>query len=327
MIKLNYFFIFWFPIIVFGQDSKTITKDFNNDGVLDTLKSYYDGGSGWGGTFVTLINGKTKENFEMDNYGCFCNIWNIILIPPELRKASNKPFLEVIKEELLPKKMNIPEGSLQWLITVNLNSKELSNNIYYDMLIKTPPQWTFGKIKLPDIYYIDIKGDTLNKLYYTDTETSKWKNSKKDEGWLVYYGHNHFRNEEGDSLVLVDASPKYKVFRTSHGIVVQKGLSYAWVFVTDYRLTGGPEKLRWESIGNIKLVNKHIILQLNASLSSNPIFVIDIENGIAGRLRYDDYCGTSYKIDNEKIIIEIYNKDRLIITSYELEKLFNELNK
>jgi len=318
-----------FSAIVFEQNYGTIVKDFNNDGFIDTVKSYYDGGSGFGGVFVTLINGKTKENFELDSYGCFCDIKQIILIPPELKKANNKPFLEVIKNELLPPKMTVPEASLQWLIAANVNSKGLSDNIYYDLLIKTPPQWTFGKIKLPNTYYIDIKGDTLNKLYYTDTEIPKWYNSKNNEGWLVYYGHNHFRNEKGDSLVLVDTSRNYKVFRTSHGVVLQKGTSYAWVFVTDYRLTGGPEKLRWESIGKIKLVKKHLIVQLNNSIVEKPIFIIDIENGTSGRLRCDnDNCNISYEIDNDKIIIETTeNNGAIKLKSYKLEKLFNELNK
>ena len=320
------FLIFLFPAIVFGQNTKTITKDFNNDGYIDTLKSYYDGGSGFGGTYVTLINGKTKENFEIDDFGCFCDIKQIILIPPELKKANNKPFLEVIKKELLPKKMNMPETSLQWLITANMNSKELSDNIYYDLLIKIPPQWVSGKIKLPGTYYVDVKGDTLSKLYHNDFETPKWYNpkNKNNEGWLVYYAHNHFRNEKGDSLILVDTSPTYRVFRTSHGVVVQKGLSFAWVFVTDYRLTGAPEKLRWESIGKIKIVNKHIIVQLmNSGEFSNPIFIIDIEKGISGRLKFDNDYPKSYKIDKDQIILE----NNGIAKSYVLEKLFNELNK
>lgn len=324
MIKLNCFFIFLFPTIVIGQNPKTIIKDFNNDGYIDTLKSYYDRGSSFGGTYVTLINGKTKENFELDDFGCFCDIKKIILIPPKLRKASNKPFLEVIKKELLPAKMNMPDASLQWLITANVNSKKLSDNIYYDLLIKAPPQWTSGKIKLPSTYYIDVKGDTLHKLYYTDTDIPKWYDSKNNEGWLVYYGHNHFRNEKEDSLVLVDTSPTYKVFRTSHGVVVKKGNSYVWIFVTDYRLTGAPEKLRRESIGKIKLVNRHIIVQLINSMEfSNPIFIIDIEKGISGRLRCDNDYFKSYKIDKDKIIIE----NNVGTKSYELEKLFNELNK
>ncbi|MDL2228599.1 hypothetical protein LJC30_06910, partial [Odoribacter sp. OttesenSCG-928-L07] len=113
-------------IIINGSDTKAIIEDFNNDGFRDTLTSFYDGGSGFGGNYIVLISGKTKERFELDDYGCFCDIKQIVLIPPELRKTSNKLFLETIKKELLPKKMNLPDASLQWLITANMNSKRLS---------------------------------------------------------------------------------------------------------------------------------------------------------------------------------------------------------
>lgn len=324
IIKLKYFLIFLSPVIVFGQNPNSIIKDFNNDGYNDTLESYYDGGSGFGGTYVSLKNGKTNEIFEMDNFGCFCDIKKIILIPPKLRELSNKPFLEVMKSELLPEKMNSPDASLQWLISANMNSKKLSDNIYYDLLIKTPPHWISGKIKLPNTYYIDVSGDTLHKLYFTDAEIPKWYNSKKNEGWLVYYGHNHYRNPKGDSLVLVDAPPTYKVFRTSHGVVVTKGNLFTWVFVSDYQLTGAPEKLRWESIGEVIIIDKYIILQLiNAEAYSNPIFIIDIEKGISARLRCDNEIFKSYKIDKGKII-----KENIVgVKSYKVEELFNELNK
>ena len=322
MIKLICFFIFLFPAIVIGQNLNTIIEDFNNDGYIDTLKSDYYGGGSFGGTDVTLINGKTKENFELDSWGCFCDIKRIILIPPELREASNKCFLEVMKKELLPEKKNMPDASLQWVITANANGVELSDNIYYNLFIKSPPQWVLGEIELPDTYYIDVKGDTLHNLYFTDTEIPEWYNSESNEGWLVYYGSSLYRNRNGDSLVLADASPTYKVFRTSHGVAVEKDNSYVWVFVSDYRLIDVPGKLRWESIGKIELVNKYIIVQLIDMGSSNPIFIIDIEKGISGRLRGDG-IPYSYTIDKDKIIIE----NNFSTKSYELEKLFNELSK
>lgn len=316
--------IFLFPAIIFGQNPKSIIKDFNNDGYKDTLESYYDGGSGFGGTYLRLINGKTKEIFELDNFGCFCDIKKTILIPPKLMQLSNKPFLEAIKNELLPTRRNFPDASLQWLISANINNKKLSENSYYDLLIKTPPQWISGKIELPNTYYIDVSGDTLHNLYFTDTEIPIWYNSKNNEGWLVYYAHNHYRNQKGDSLVLVDVSTTYKVFRTSHGVVVTKGNLHTWVFVSDYRLTGAPEKLRWESIGDVVVIDKYIILQLiNSEAYSNPIFIIDAEKGFTGRLRCNDDFFKSYRIDKDNFILE----SNIGIKTYKLQELFNELSK
>ena len=321
---MKYLLIIFFPIILFGQNSETILKDFNNDGYIDTLNSYYDGGSGFGGTYVTLINGKTDNKVEFNDFGCFCDIKKIILIPPKLTTENYKPFIEVIKKELLPKKKNVPDASLQWLITANINNEKLSNNTYYDLIINSPTIWIPGEIELPSTYYIDIKGDTLRTFYHNDEEPHNWNNSTENEGWLVYYGHNHFRNKNGDTLIMTNISSMYKVFKTSHGIILKKDNSYAWVFVSDYRLTGGPQKLRWESIGHIEIIEKYIIVQLiNSSDFSNPIFIIDIENGISGRLRTENDYNKCYKTDNSKIIIE----NSFGSNMYELEELFKELEK
>ncbi|MCD4665596.1 MAG: hypothetical protein K8R68_10020 [Bacteroidales bacterium] len=319
---MKYILILLFPAFLVGQNDDAILKDFNNDGYTDTLSSYYTGGSGFGGTYVTLVNGKTGENFELNNFGCFCNIKETILIPPKLKKESNKPFLDAIKNELLPEHRKSPDASLQWLITANLNHYEIPDNNYFDLFINSPTKWITGEIELPNTYYIDIKGETLHKLYFTESEKPSWYDSITNEGWLVYYGHNHFRNENGDSLVFADSSDAYQAFSTSHGVVLEKDNSYAWVFVTDFRLTGSPQKLRWESIGNVKIVENYVVIQLiNSEYFLNPIFIIDIEGGFSGRLKTGDFCNKSYKIEEGKIIIENNTSSR----SFLLENLFQEL--
>jgi len=213
---------------------------------------------------------------------------------------------------------------LQWLITANINHKELLDNIYYDHIFSSPTIWIPGIIQLPKTYYIDIKGETLNKLYSSDSEIPEWYDSTKNEGWLVYYGHNHFRSETKDSLALVDSSPTYQVYKSSHGIVLKKNNNYAWIFISDYRLTGSPVKLRWESIGKVEIIDNFVIIQLINSIDFlNPIFITDIERGITVRLKIGEYNNKSYKIDNTKIIIE----NDVGTRSYELEKLFEELKK
>ncbi len=69
-------YIFIFPLILSAQNTDKTEKDFNQDGFLDTLESYYDGGSGSGGTFVTLTDGKTQTKYELNDYSCFCNTLN-----------------------------------------------------------------------------------------------------------------------------------------------------------------------------------------------------------------------------------------------------------
>ena len=322
--KTVYIFFIFLPAVLLSQDyNKYVINDYNNDGYVDTLKSYSGGGSGIGGTYISLVNGKSGEKFELNNYGCFCDIKQVILIPQSLRKEINKTFLEVIKSKLLPAKISVPDGSLEWLINANSNHKMLVENRFYDLIIKSPTQWISGKFNFPEMGYIDVKGDTLRKLFVSDHENPIGYDLVKDEGWLVYLGHNHFRNKNRDSLILVDSSSIYKVYKTSHGVILKKGIYYSWVFVTDFRLTGGPEKLRWESIGDIKLIGKYIIVQMiNSFTFSNPIFIIDIEEGVSARLKHYDEDFEPFTFDHGKINLKIGNT----VKSFLITELFKELN-
>lgn len=317
--------IILFPIVMFGQNSSSIYKDFNNDGFVDSLLTINDTRNGFGFRLVRLTNGKTNEKFKLDNIGYFCDIKQIILIPPDLRKECNKSFLESIKKELLPEKKNVPDASLQWLINANVNHKTLSNNIYYDLVIYTPTKWILGnKIELPSTYYIDIKGNDLHQLYFTDSELPKWYDSVNNEGCLVYYGHNHFRNLLRPGLVLVDSTPIIRVYQTSHRLVLAKNNSYAWIFISDYRLTGGPEKLRWESIAKVKIIGNYAIIQTNTTPDVlKPVFIIDIEKGICGRLKSELTSSSQFEIDKENLRISINGES----ISFELKTLFEELVK
>ena len=247
MKKLGFLLLCLIPLFIYGQENKSYAKDLNKDGFIDTIKSFYDGGSGFGGIFVITVNGKTGEEFVLNNYGCFCSIKKIILIPPDLMKEFNKPFLNAIKNELLPSERLVPDASLQWIISAWMSNKRLPDNPFYSYVINSPTNWICGKIQLPNTYYIKISGDTIDKLYVTDEELPTWYKKGENQGLLIYYGHNHFRNAKGDSLILESSTPVYKVYKTSHGVIVTKGNYYSWIFLSDDGLTGAPDKLRWEN--------------------------------------------------------------------------------
>jgi len=51
--------LFFFKVSAQYNQEERI-EDFNNDGVKDTLQSYYDGGSAFGSTYVKIIDGKSN---------------------------------------------------------------------------------------------------------------------------------------------------------------------------------------------------------------------------------------------------------------------------
>lgn len=324
MSQIKYLIAVMLHMVVMGQEPKVYTYDINKDGYKDKVTSYFDGGSGFGGTFVKIVNGKTKEVFELDNSSSFGDIKKVILIPQALRKPANKTFLEEFKQELLPIKRDMPDPSLQWLIEAHRNSRTLSNHIYFDLVLKPNGQWVKGPVSLPDTYYIDVKGNGFQKLLDLDKSQQSHIRTTNIEGWLIYYGHNHLKNSKNNSLVLAASSPTYRAFKTMHGVVVKKGELYKWVLVTDYSLTGAPEKLRWESIGKISIVGKYLFVQLVNSIEfNNPIVIIDMKNGFGARLKSHNENIISYKLSNDQLVLDFMTSKQ----SYELKKLLDELNK
>ena len=92
-------------------DSTYIFKDFNKDGYTDTLLKFYQGGSGYGGTYIEINSGINDDIFAIETDGCFCQIRQTLIIPTALTKIANIDFLEAIKNELLPSYQSGPDPS------------------------------------------------------------------------------------------------------------------------------------------------------------------------------------------------------------------------
>ncbi|WP_298516342.1 hypothetical protein [uncultured Kordia sp.] len=313
---------------VFGQrDLEVRIDDFNNDKIIDTLKTFYEGGSGFGGQYVQIVNGKTNEMFQLTNNGCFCEIKNTMLVSPKLAKKENAPFLEIMKAHILPKKRKHPEGSLNWIIKSAHSNVFLDNNAIFDFIADPQNDWIEGEFEAPDNYYIEIKGDTLRQLYATPYNVPEWLHEKDTKGFLVYYAHNHYRSKTRDSIKLSDSNALYKVFNTSHGVYVQKGNAYKWVFISDIAITGAPSKLRWESIKQTKLFGKYLLVQQNFPLiESSELYVINIETGICGQLKYNapDFDITIEDLFKDETISN-HTKEKQI--KHTLKTIFEELEK
>ncbi|WP_420573827.1 hypothetical protein [Kordia sp.] len=321
------FFISSFQVL--GQRNMEISvNDYNNDKVVDTLKTFYVGGSGFGGMYVQMINGKTNETYELTNDGCFCEIKNTVLVSPTLNKAENKPFLEIMKAKLLPEKRNVPDASLDWIIKSSYSNRKLDDHKFFDLVIDPKNKWQDHKIEYPKNYYIETQGDTLTRLYTTPYEAPEWLHKKETKGFLVYYAHNHYRSRNNDTLQFSNNNQNklYKVYNTSHGVLVKKGKLHKWVFISDVSITDAPEKLRWESIQDVKLFGNYLFVQQNLSpMLRYNLYVINIETGILGRLKFDlidrQYDGNIHLIQNNSITVTVEQKR----VTYKLEDIFKEL--
>ncbi|WP_405205503.1 hypothetical protein [Aquimarina sp. LLG6339-5] len=264
------------------KEDPLLIEDFNNDMVLDTLYSFYESGSTFGGTHVKIVNGQNNEVYELSNYGCYCEMKRVYLIPEILSMSENKTFLSVFQKRLFPEPKNIPDLSLQWIIKGYSSNKKLSENKYFDLIINPRINWSTEKIEIPDSYNLILKDDLVSLLF-------KEKDSVSDinyrKAFLSYCGHCHLFNRSSPELVA--DNDRYKIYKTSHGVFVEKNGLQKWFLVNDIGLTGSPEKLRWDSILQVVLMGKYLVIQFSGAPDMfDNIFVGNIETGVVGRLNF-----------------------------------------
>ena len=297
----NTFFPFFFAFCfnVFGQQytDTTITKDYNTDGIVDTLHHFEEYGSGFGGLAYKITDGKTNEVFELSNFSSYGSIKKLIQIPPNLLKKENKSFLETFKKGLLPTNRKTADPSLKWIISTTYNSHTLKDSTYFDKVFTPKTPWITTDYESPSSYYIEIQGDSVLKFIdiniKPETDSLKIRNL---QAFLIYYGKNirdwnlkvdHEGNAE-DGPIAVVANQDYKIYKTNHAILAKKGNSYKWLFISEADITGSPQKLRWSSIDKMILKDDYLIFKQN--LAPDPeynVFIIHIESGNFGRLNID----------------------------------------
>ncbi len=339
MQKILIIILFFVSSSILAQyNKKEIIKDYNNDRIKDTLRSYFEGGSSFGGTFVEIINGKTKETFKLNNDGSSSQIKRIILVSEKLLEPKNKLFFEALKSKLLYNKGKTIDPSLKWILNGIYANKKVKNNPYFNFIIDPKTKWSNGKIKLPNNYYITISGDSLSKINRQNENFSERLKAENKSAILAYYANNHYQSRKSkDRLQFVVKNNSYSIFKTSHGVIAQKGNYYKWLFITDVDLTGAPDKLRWESIQKIKLIDNYLILQQDLPpTGAYNIYIINIETGLTGALKFDftksknfnaNEIGTFLiKENNILLSYDNYNDDEKL-KEVKLSSIFNELEK
>lgn len=267
----------------YGQrDLKTEVKDFNMDGYADTMITYYAGGSGHGGRYAEVIDGRTRQHHAFNTSMCFCQFWQSITLPKALCIPENREFREQMMTRLLPEKKEDPDPSFSWLLSAFDNHVELTHHPYFDQFVYPVSNWNSGEFQMPTTYYLQS-----SELASDSIEIQ------------VYYGHNHFWNPSGDSITKVGGDSVYQIFRTSHGVFATRDNEFKWLFISDVETTGAPEKLRWESIGHVTFDGKYLLLRNHmAPLLDYSVYLINFETGAIGRMKdsFSEYSGDDHEM-------------------------------
>jgi hypothetical protein len=300
----------------FCGEPTVIIRDFNRDGYEDRLERFYDGGSSFGGNFVSLTDGKTREKYNYNSWGSFGQFLLLIPFDNRLLKSENKGFKEAIEEALFPDiRHGSIENSLGWLINAYLTTQMRPSNELFSQKISFKLSWTEGKIVVPSSYYFVTSDEKLFKRYPIYQEDNPKYDQHHGQGWLVYYAHNH------RGLELVQFSDIFKVFKTAHGVILSRGDQYCWVFINDEILTDGPPKLRWPSIKKVVISNELVFIHHMGG--EEHLFIVDYSKGIVGRLKGDKFSGenSDFEIRNNQLTIRVGSK----IEKMDLERVRSNL--
>ena len=291
------------------NDTTIVVADYNEDGFPDSLLSYYSGGSGFGGRFVEVIDGKSGEKIAFDNFGSFGNLLRIVPFSEEIYD-NYYPFLEPVLEQLTAGSgLSSADPSMSWLGNASqfLMQPEQSadNHPFFDHYLGHYELWETGELIRPQISAsIEIHPE-LGKLMYHFAMDSSQLQAETFSYFLIYLGHNHFGPHQEDFLP-VAANDQYRLLSTAHGLIAQRlNGDYKWLFISQPGITRAPMKLRWPSISKVQLEGEYALLlqEMLVSQAAN-LWVIHIPSGQVGKLA-DQYFGMRY---NEQTM-EMYRPD------------------
>lgn len=311
------------------SDVNKIRKDFNNDTIVDTLIENDNRGSNFSGKDVTIIDGKTNEEFMLSNYGCLCNFTKVVKISDSLQLDKNKAFLDILKEKVVTQKKDTIDATLDWLLSASFNSKHLDDHPYFGSVFNPNTPWKSHKPFIPENYHIEITGDTLQKL---DSEYEDRGGIENSKGFLVYYTSAHYIDGL-DNEQPVASNDTYEVYKTPHTVYVKKGNTHKWLFISDRAVTGAPGKLRWYSINQVQLVNDYVIIHQDIPPANQyVIHIVNINTQRVGSLRFttsrdngtDSGGMKTFEVVGDHLVFTNYDEEK--VNKIPLQELFDSLD-
>jgi hypothetical protein len=119
--------------------------DLDGDGVLDTLHSVSDSGSGMSTTDVELVLSRTGKRIEVSAEFSFTAMLSATAVPPELLASGMERALQAVEAALFGCVCKNPDPSLAWLL-------EKQHSL----------RWKAGLSSLPDNYTLRQEGEWLS---------------------------------------------------------------------------------------------------------------------------------------------------------------------
>ncbi len=285
----------------YGETKKTIELDVNNDGKKDIITKSYFGGSSFGGNTVKIKNKANTEIVSASSYRSFGDMAYIIPLRLNLLLDSNKPFMKLIEQILLP---NFIKGDkdpfLTWIISAS--TSEVKNIQKSGFSKQRNIKLVWKDYNIPMLYmnsYITITN--YNKNIFRTTSIEEIKDTDFNDAWLVTNKYNsgvpkYVSNIQGGEL-----------FFNNHSVYILKDKRIKYVFINYNRIFNGVSKLRWASIKDVKLKDNYIFI-IHKVTPGYDLVVININTG---DILFGNYA-VDYKLDKN----DIYNYSNETIIDY-----------
>lgn len=263
------------------SQTKTTSKDFNNDGVIDRVTISEDGGSAFSSIGVSHIDGKTKRRYEFSvtySFGSFFAIGNA---PNVLGKPGREELGKLLFSRNLASKI---DPSLQWLIDACSNKAEVKPSELIDFSTKYNPVWTEGNPVLPDDYFVVLDNSKYPNLLKNVEGSPEYdgKTYKSDYFWLTYTPQNHKGKPKNFNIIKSDSGNQ--LLNTSHGVILKAGLKYSWIFINDDKVFEANEKLRWPSILEAQMFSDFVLIRQAVNTGATNLFIVNPKSGIVVKL-------------------------------------------
>lgn len=272
--------ILFFANHVNAQD-RVFRKDFNKDGVIDRVEISEDEGSAFSSTDIHYTDGKARKNYEFSVQYSFGSFFSICNAPNVLAKSDTEELGKLLFSRKMASKI---DPSLQWLIDACSNKEEVKDFDIADFSTKYIPIWIEGSPVIPDDYFVLLQNSKYPMLLKNAEGSPEYadKKYKSDYFWLTYSPYNH--KGKSDDFNTVQADSTSRLLTTSHGVVLKRGLKYAWIFINDDKLFEANEKLRWPSISEVQMFNDFVLIRQSVNAGIINLFIVNPNTGFVVRL-------------------------------------------
>lgn len=303
--------------------------DIDGDGIEDTMTIVMYTSSTFPMMEVAMIKGANEHRLDWKIEYYAGSVVTLSYVHPDWLLTENTPFYNVLVKMFLDPKGN-KHACYDWLMSLSEVDIDQAIDTLFDNRYRFNVNWQQGPLTLPRDYTVELDGEQtyrlLKKLPFTHFELPEWFNANSRcvvffDGRKLWNSSRVSPSRNGYDTDSVKVIPRtelsvYKAYKLKHGVAVYDSVadSYQWIFQSGNDVTGGPDKLGWESIWDVKL-HGHcaFILQAEPLYNKYDLWMVDVKKGILA------------KVANTTDPLESWDTDPvLVVTQHQVKLMYDD---